>query len=61
MLILSVTVKSAEAISAMGPEELSAYQLAEAAAVQNPYVILAFVLFALLEHDGCACAGSFVE
>lgn len=47
MLILSVTVKSAEAISAMGPEELSAYQLAEAAAVQNPYVILAIVLFAI--------------
>lgn len=47
MLILSVTVKSAEAISAMGAEELSAYQLAEAAAVQNPYVILAIVLFAI--------------
>lgn len=47
MLILSVAVKSAEALGAMAPEELAAYQIAEAAAVQNPYVILALVLFAI--------------
>lgn len=47
MLILSVAVKSAEALSGMSPDDLAAYQLAEAAAVQNPYVILALVLFAI--------------
>jgi MFS transporter, FHS family, L-fucose permease len=47
MLILSVTVKSAEALSAMSAEDLASYQLAEAAAVQNPYVILALVLFVI--------------
>jgi MFS transporter, FHS family, L-fucose permease len=47
MLILSVAVKSAETLSGMTPEELSVYQLGEAAAVQNPYVILALVLFAI--------------
>ncbi len=47
MLILSVAVKSAEALSSMSAEELAAYQLTEAAAVQNPYVILALVLFVI--------------
>ena len=47
MLILSVAVKSAEALSSMSAEELAAYQLTEAAAVQNPYVILALILFAI--------------
>lgn len=47
MLILSVAVKSAEALSGMSAEELAAYQLTEAAAVQNPYVILALVLFVI--------------
>lgn len=47
MLILSVAVKSAEALSGLTPEELATYQLAEAAAVQNPYVILALVLFVI--------------
>lgn len=47
MLILTVAVKSTEEIKALAPEELSAYQLAEAAAVQNPYLLLAAVLFAI--------------
>lgn len=47
MLILSVAVKSAETLSGMSAEDLAAYQLTEAAAVQNPYVILAFVLFVI--------------
>lgn len=47
MLILSVAVKSTEALSSMSAEDLAAYQLTEAAAVQNPYVILALVLFAI--------------
>lgn len=47
MLILSVAVKSAEALSSMSAEELAAYQLTEAAAVQNPYVILAVILFVI--------------
>lgn len=47
MLILSVAVKSAEALSGLSPEDLASYQLAEAAAVQNPYVILAIVLFVI--------------
>ncbi|MBX7125062.1 MAG: L-fucose:H+ symporter permease [Cyclobacteriaceae bacterium] len=47
MLILSVAVKSAEEIAKLNAEELSAYQLGEAAAVQNPYVLLALVLFAI--------------
>lgn len=45
MLILTVAVKSADALATLTAEELSAYQLAEAAAVQNPYVLLAVVLF----------------
>lgn len=47
MLILSVAVKSAETLSGMSADELAAYQLTEAAAVQNPYVILAVVLFVI--------------
>lgn len=47
MLILSVAVKSAEALGNMTAEELAAYQLTEAAAVQNPYVILAVILFVI--------------
>lgn len=47
LLILSVAVKSTEALSGMSAEELGAYQLTEAAAVQNPYVILALVLFVI--------------
>lgn len=45
MLILSVAVKSGEALSAMSKEDLEAYQIAEAAAVQQPYLVLAAVLF----------------
>jgi FHS family L-fucose permease-like MFS transporter len=47
MLILSVAVKSVETLSGMSAEDLAAYQLTEAAAVQNPYVILALVLFVI--------------
>lgn len=47
MLILSVAVKSAETLSGMSAGDLAAYQLTEAAAVQNPYVILALVLFVI--------------
>lgn len=45
MLILSVSIKSAEALSALSPGDLTAYQMAEAAAVQKPYLLLAVVLF----------------
>lgn len=47
MLILSVAVKSIETLSGMSAEELAAYQITEAAAVQNPYVILALVFFVI--------------
>lgn len=47
ILILSVAVKSAETLSGLSAEELAAYQLTEAAAVQNPYVILALILFVI--------------
>ncbi len=47
MLILSVAVQSVETLSGMSAEDLAAYQLTEAAAVQNPYVILALVLFVI--------------
>ena len=46
-LILSTTVKSASEISQLSPETLSAYQTAQAVAVQTPYLILATVLFLL--------------
>lgn len=45
LLILSTAVKSAEEIKLLNADELSAYQAAEAAAVQNPYLFLAAVLF----------------
>ncbi len=45
LLILSTAVKSAEEINLLNADELSAYQSAQAAAVQNPYLFLAAVLF----------------
>jgi FHS family L-fucose permease-like MFS transporter len=45
LLILSTAVKSAEEIKLLNANELSAYQTAQAAAVQNPYLFLAAVLF----------------
>jgi FHS family L-fucose permease-like MFS transporter len=45
LLILSIAVKSAEEIKLLNNEELTAYQDAQAAAVQNPYLFLAAVLF----------------
>ncbi len=45
LFILSNAVKSAEEIKLFDAEQLSAYQAAEAAAVQNPYLLLATVLF----------------
>ncbi|OQW69392.1 MAG: L-fucose:H+ symporter permease [Proteobacteria bacterium ST_bin11] len=45
LFILSNAVKSAEDIKLLDTEQLTAYQAAEAAAVQNPYLVLAAVLF----------------
>jgi len=45
LLILSTAVKSAEDIKLLNTDELSAFQDAQAAAVQNPYLFLAAVLF----------------
>ena len=45
LLILSTAVKSAEEISQLDADQLSAYQATQAAAVQNPYLFLASVLF----------------
>jgi FHS family L-fucose permease-like MFS transporter len=45
LLILSTAVKGAEEIKLLNADELSAYQAAQAAAVQNPYLFLAAVLF----------------
>ncbi|MFH0735291.1 MAG: L-fucose:H+ symporter permease [bacterium] len=45
LLILSVTVKTADEISQLPLADLSAYQLAEAAAVQVPYLGLAAAMF----------------
>ncbi len=47
LLILSTAVKSAVEIEQLTAEELTAYQAAEAAAVQNPYLFLAAALFVL--------------
>ncbi len=47
LLILSTAVKSADDIQLLNADQLSAYQAAEAAAVQNPYLFLAAVLFLL--------------
>ncbi len=45
LLILSAAVKSADEINRLSPSELTIYQATEAAAVQNPYLFLAAVLF----------------
>lgn len=45
LLILSGAVKSAGEIKRLNLDELSAYQTAQAAVVQNPYLLLAAVLF----------------
>ncbi len=47
LLILSTAVKSADEIKLLNVDELNVYQAAEAAAVQNPYLFLAAVLFLL--------------
>ncbi|HSP87679.1 MAG TPA: L-fucose:H+ symporter permease [Ignavibacteriaceae bacterium] len=47
LLILSVAAKSADEISLLNPSELTAYQLAEASAVQIPYLGLAAALFVI--------------
>src|SRR5512136_3038134 len=44
-LILSVAAKTAEEMAALSPAELTAYQAAEKASVQNPYLGLAATLF----------------
>ena len=45
LLILATVVKSAEELKLLNADELSAYQAAQAAAVQAPYLFLAAVLF----------------
>jgi FHS family L-fucose permease-like MFS transporter len=45
LLILSVAARTAEQLAALNPADLTAYQLAEAASVQNPYLGLAATLF----------------
>lgn len=45
LFILSTAVKSADELNLLNAGELSVYQAAEAAAVQNPYLFLAAVLF----------------
>ncbi len=47
LLILSVAAKSAEELAALSPSDLTAYQLAEAASVQVPYLGLAASLFVI--------------
>ncbi len=47
LLILSVAVKSASELKALSSADLNIYQLAEAAAVQVPYLVLAAALFLL--------------
>lgn len=47
LFILATAVKTADEIKLLDSEELSAYQAAQAAAVQNPYLLLAAVLFAV--------------
>jgi FHS family L-fucose permease-like MFS transporter len=44
LVILSIAVKSAEEIKQLNPNDLSAYQLAQASAVQVPYLWLAAAL-----------------
>jgi FHS family L-fucose permease-like MFS transporter len=45
LFILGAAVKTADEIKLLNTDELSAYQAAQAAAVQNPYLFLAAVLF----------------
>ncbi len=45
LFILATAVKTADEIKLLNGEELSAYQAAQAAAVQTPYLLLAAVLF----------------
>ncbi|MGZ5076101.1 MAG: L-fucose:H+ symporter permease [Methylobacter sp.] len=45
LFILDTAVKTAGQISLLNDDELSAYQAAQAAAVQTPYLLLAAVLF----------------
>ncbi|CAD6873886.1 L-fucose:H+ symporter permease [Methylomonas fluvii] len=45
LFILSNAVKSVDEIKLLDADQLTAYQAAEAAAVQNPYLFLAAVLF----------------
>src|SRR5512139_971320 len=47
LLILSLAVKSAEELTALGPAELASYQSAQAWSVQAPYIGLAVALFAI--------------
>jgi len=47
LLILSVVVKGAEEMKALSPIDLEAYKMAEAAAVQVPYLGLAAALFVI--------------
>jgi FHS family L-fucose permease-like MFS transporter len=47
LLILSVAAKTAADLAALNPSELTAYQLAEAASVQVPYLGLAAALFVI--------------
>ncbi|OAI09869.1 MFS transporter [Methylomonas koyamae] len=47
LLILATAVKTADQIAGLDREQLSVYQAAEAAAVQQPYLWLAAVLFGL--------------
>ncbi|CAA9890618.1 Glucose/galactose transporter [Candidatus Methylobacter favarea] len=45
LFILSTAVKTADELTLLNAAELSAYQAAQAAAVQSPYLLLAAVLF----------------
>ena len=47
LLILSVAAKTTEELAALSPSDLTAYQLAEAASVQVPYLWLAAALFVI--------------
>lgn len=47
LLILSAVVMSAEQLQQLDAQQLGAYQAAQVAAVQNPYLFLAAVLFTL--------------
>jgi FHS family L-fucose permease-like MFS transporter len=45
LFILATAVKSTDEISLLNVDQLSVYQAAQAAAVQNPYLLLAAILF----------------